>query len=367
MIQLDLDTANMRRALELAARGQGHVEPNPMVGCVIAKEDQIVGEGWHRRFGLAHAEVEALNQAGPRAAGAAMYVTLEPCCHQGKTPACTKAIISAGLRRVVAAQRDPFPLVSGGGLAELESAGIQVECGLLEAEAKRLNAPYLKLIQSGRPWIIAKWAMTLDGKLAARSGDSRWISCEQSRQIVHALRGRMDAVVVGRETAERDDPLLTARPPGPRTATRVVLDSRASLGSGSQLVRTAVETPVLIAVGTDAPDSETQRLAAAGCELFVCNGDTHAARLAQLLDELGRRRFTNVLVEGGGRLLGSLFDARLVDEVHVFIAPKLAGGAAASSSIAGAGVDLIADALRLDQMAVEQVGDDAYVHGIVSV
>ena len=196
----------MQRALELAAQGQGFVEPNPMVGCVIARGAEIVGEGWHRRFGQAHAEIEALYIAGSRARGATLYVTLEPCCHQGKTPPCTRAVLAAGVARVVAAMADPFPQVAGGGLAELRAAGIEVQTGILENEARKLNAPYLKLLSTGRPWVVAKWAMTLDGKIAARSGDSRWISSPASRQLVHQLRGRMDAIIVGRGTAATEIP-----------------------------------------------------------------------------------------------------------------------------------------------------------------
>jgi len=264
-----------------------------------------------------------------------MYVTLEPCCHVGKMPPCTRAILAAGIGRVVAAMSDPFPKVAGGGAAELQAASVEVELGLLADEARRRNAPYLKLVECGRPWIIGKWAMTLDGKIATRSGNSKWISSPQSRQIVHSLRGRMDAIVVGRETALRDDPLLTARPVGPRTSLRIVLDTRAALPSHSLLVRTARETPVLVAVGSEAANADRQRLRESGCEVLVCQGATHAARLDCLLEELGRRRLTNVLVEGGGRLLGSLLDAGQIDEVHVFIAPKLVGGGAAASPIGG--------------------------------
>lgn len=362
MDQRELDVWHMRRALELAAGGQGYVEPNPLVGCVIARGAEIIGEGWHRRFGEAHAEVEALRIAGKRAAGATLYVTLEPCCHQGKTPPCTRAILDAAVARVVIAMGDPFPQVAGGGVAELQAAGVEVEMGLLEPEARALNGPYLKLIGTGRPWIIAKWAMTLDGKIATRTGSSRWISGEDSRTIVHALRGRVDAILVGRQTALRDDPLLTARPPGPRTVLRVVADTRGSLPSESQLVRTAGETPVLVAVGQEATAADRQRLAAAGCEVFICDGPSHAARLDALLEELGRRRLTNVLVEGGGRLLGSLLDAGQMDEVHVFLAPKLIGGGAVSA-IAGQGVEQISQALSLDGPEVRQVGSDVYLHG----
>jgi diaminohydroxyphosphoribosylaminopyrimidine deaminase / 5-amino-6-(5-phosphoribosylamino)uracil reductase len=361
MQQREIDLWHIRRALELARRGEGFVEPNPMVGCVIAQGAEIIGEGWHRRFGQPHAEVEALQIAGSRAAGATLYVTLEPCCHQGKTPPCTDAVLASGMRRVVVAMRDPFPQVQGGGVAALQAAGIDVVVGLLEAEAVRLNAPYLKLVETGRPWIIAKWAMTLDGKIATHSGQSRWISNPRSREIVHALRGRVDAVMIGRGTAERDDPLLTARPPGPRTVARVILDTQASLSSESQLVRTARHSPVLVAVGNQAALSNCQRLRDAGCEVFVCDGQTHDARLDALLAELGRRRCTNVMVEGGGRLLGSLLDARAIDEVHVFIAPKLIGGASAATAVAGRGIAEMSAALCLESPLVRQLDGDVYI------
>jgi len=357
----ELDLWHMRRAVELAARGEGFVEPNPMVGCVVARGAEIIGEGWHRRFGGDHAEVEALRMAGDRATGATLYVTLEPCSHFGKTPPCTKAVLAAGVRRVVVALTDPFPEVQGRGIAALREAGLEVKVGLLEAEARRLNAPYLKLIETGRPWIIAKWAMTLDGKIATRSGRSRWISNEESRRLVHGLRGRVDAVLVGRETAARDDPLLTARPPGPRLAARVVLDTFATLRSDSRLVRTAHEAPVVAAVGVASPQTERKRLTDAGCEVFVCPGETHAERLDALLLEFGRRRWTNVLVEGGSRVLGGLLDARRIDEVWVFIANKLFGGAEAPTAAAGMGVKKVSEALQLENPEVRQLTDDLFL------
>ncbi len=361
----ELDAWHMSRALELAARGEGSVEPNPMVGCTIVRDGETVGEGFHARYGGPHAEIEALNVAGTRARGATVYVTLEPCCHHGKTPPCTQALIAAGVRRVVIAQKDPFPHVAGGGIVELDAAGIEVECGLSAAEARWLNAPYLKLTQTGRPWIIAKWAMTLDGKLATCTGDSRWISCRASREIVHRLRGRVDAVLVGRGTAQADDPMLTARPPGPRTATRIVVDTMASLLPTSQLVRTARDVPVVVAVGADAPEDRVQVLLDAGCDVTVCEGESREERLGALLDQLGARLMTNVLVEGGGKLLGSLFDAGQIDEVHAFVAPKIVGGASAASPMAGEGVGLVSQSLALVTPVIEQVGTDAYVHGRV--
>jgi diaminohydroxyphosphoribosylaminopyrimidine deaminase/5-amino-6-(5-phosphoribosylamino)uracil reductase len=362
---MNLDAWHMARALELAELGRGYVEPNPLVGCIVVQGAEVIGEGWHRRFGGPHAEIDALAVAGHRAKGGTLVVTLEPCCHWGKTPPCTKAVIAAGIRRVVVAQRDPFPAVSGGGIDELRTAGIEVEVGVREDEARILNAPYLKLLATGRPWIIAKWAMSLDGKLATRTGHSQWISGDKSRRVVHAMRGRVDAVLVGRGTVEADDPLLTARPVGPRVATRVVLDSRATLSSDSQLVRTVEAAPVLVVAGPEATDENIQRLQSAGCEVLVCPAPMAANRLEQLLDELGRRRMTNVLVEGGSQVLGSLHDGGYIDEVHVFIAPKFIGGHNAPSPVAGTGREQVLKPLDLEPMEVQELEGDVYVRGHV--
>lgn len=357
------DEARMTRAIELAANGEGRVEPNPMVGCVIVRDGHVVGEGWHQTYGGPHAEVEALRRAGDRAKDATMYVTLEPCCHVGKTPPCTEAVIAAGIRRVVVAQLDPFPKVQGHGIERLRSAGLTVQVGLLESAAVHLNAPYLTLLNQGRPWVIAKWAMTLDGKIASRTGHSQWISCEESRQVVHRLRGRMDAIMVGRGTAEADDPQLTARPAGERTAARIVLDSHALLSTGSRLAQSTHVAPVLIAVGPHADEERCQALLEAGCEIVRCTEDSPAERLRQLLQELGNRRMTNLLVEGGGTLLGSLFDLDLIDEVHVFIAPKLVGGRDAHAAIDGYGLSQIPSATSIASWQIQTTGSDVYVSG----
>lgn len=248
----------MRRALQEAERGRGRVEPNPLVGSVVIRDGELAGKGHHERFGGPHAEVIALANAGTAAAGATLYVTLEPCCHHGKTPPCTEAILAAGITRVVVAMRDPFPQVSGRGLDALSAAGLVVETGCEAQRAKALNAPYLKWVITGLPFVTAKWALTLDGKTAVRSGDSRWISSEVSRSVVHELRGRMAAILVGIGTIEADDPLLTARPPGPRCPVRIVLDSEARIPVSCRLVRTAHEAPVVVAVTDRAtPRGET--------------------------------------------------------------------------------------------------------------
>ena len=356
------DARHMARALELARRGEGYVEPNPMVGCVVVRDGHVVGEGWHQRFGGPHAEVEALNAAAAASRGATTYVTLEPCAHTGKTPPCTQALLTAGVVRVVAACRDPNPQVAGGGLAALKSAGVKCDVGVLAEEAADLLAPFTKLVTTGRPWVIAKWAMTLDGKLATHTGDSRWISGEESRSRVHQLRGRMDAIIVGRGTVEQDDPLLTARPPGPRTPVRIVLDSGASLSLDSQLVASAEQAPVLVVVAGDAPEERCRRLAERGVEVWQTSAVDQDNRWAELLDELGRRQMTNVLVEGGATVLGSLFDAAAIDEVHAFIAPQLVGGPG-PSPVEGHGVPHMNRALRFCRRRVEQLGDDIYIQG----
>jgi len=358
------DRRLMLRALELAARGLGHVEPNPPVGCVVVSDGQVVGEGWHRKFGGPHAEVEALAAAGKSASGCTLYVTLEPCCHQGKTPPCTDGLIAAGVKRVVIGCGDPNPRVAGGGIAALRSAGIQVDCDVLAEEAGELIGPFAKLLTEGRPWTIAKWAMTLDGKLASRTGSSQWITSEASRAVVHRLRGRMDAILIGRGTAEADDPLLTARPQGPRTATRVVLDSQASLSPESRLVGSLQQAPLLIVASESAPEKKCRRLRELGVEVLQLPGE-RAARLDETLRELGRREITNLLVEGGSDVLGALLDADAIDEVHAFIGPKLIGGSTAPSAFAGAGIQQMCDATRLHGVALEVLDGDLYVRGLV--
>lgn len=369
----EFDFHCMRRAIHLAAEGQGAVEPNPMVGCVIVQDDQIIGEGYHGAYGGPHAEVVALDAARHSqrdTVGATMYVTLEPCCHHGKTPPCTRAILEAGVRRVVVAQADPFPEVSGIGIQTLREEGAEVQLGLMEQEAQELNAPYLTLIQRKRPWVIAKWAMTADGKTATATGSSQWISNERSRRTVHQLRARMDAIMIGAGTARNDDPALTVRLDNPtdatvRTPMRIVWDSHAALDPSSQLVQTAEAAPVMIIARADAPKQNVKRLQRERCEVFIPQGTTPGERVAAVFHELGRRRMTNVLVEGGGILMGTLFDARMIDEAHVFIAPKLAGGKGAVTPIAGQGIDEMANALTFTRPHVEMLDGDIYLWGRV--
>ncbi len=343
-----------------------------MVGCVIASRDRVLATGWHRRFGGPHAEIHALqefsqrDQASVDATEATLYVSLEPCCHHGKTPPCTDAILASGIRRVVVAVADPHAEVAGQGIARLRAAGLTVEIGVAEGSAAAVLAPYAKLLGSGHPWVTAKWAMTLDGKIATHRGDSRWISSEAAREVVHQMRGRMDGIVIGIGTALADDPLLTARPAGPRVATRIVVDSDARLPLESRLVQTTDQAPVLLAHGPGADPTQLQLLADAGVELLHCQRSRSSERLMELLDALGQRKMTNVLVEGGSRLLGSLADLGAIDEVHAFIAPKLLGGTDAPSAWAGAGIPTMSDALHLQDVVIQQIDGDVYVRGRVA-
>ncbi|MDB5350242.1 MAG: riboflavin biosynthesis protein RibD [Planctomycetota bacterium] len=358
----DQDEFLMRLALAEAVLGRGSVEPNPMVGAVVVREGRVVSVGHHARFGGPHAEVVAMERAGDASRGATLYVSLEPCCHTGKTPPCTGAILKAGITRVVAAMTDPFPRVAGGGLEELRRHGLEVSVGVLEDEARRLNAPYLKRLVTGRPFVTAKWAMTLDGKIATATGDSRWISGERSRAIVHEIRGRMDAIAVGIGTALADNPQLTARPAGPRIAARVVLDSAARLPPDSLLATTARDIPTWVAVTDKAPTDRLTALEGQGCEILRFPGDG-SIPIASLLDELGRRGETNLLVEGGGRTLGGFLDAGEVDAVEVFLAPILEGGHPVHVPAIGVGVGTMNLARRLERQEVSVLDGDVWLRG----
>lgn len=370
----DADRAFMRRALELAKRGEGYVEPNPMVGCVLVKGGEIIGEGFHGSFGGPHAEVEALRSATNSPVGATAYVTLEPCSYRGKTPPCVDALIDADIARVVAATIDPNPQVGGRGVRRLRAAKVRVEVGLCEREACRLIAPFRRMMIDKRPFVIAKWAQSLDGKLATHTGDARWITGEQARRHVHRVRGRVDALVVGVKTVIADDPELTCRDAAPRrVATRVVVDPQLRTPPAAKLVRTAREAPTLIITSSAAKDANRKRLTDAGCQILAVRSTREGVSIPGMLKLLAGRGMTNVLFEGGGDLLGRLFDAHrrspCVDECHMYVAPLLVGGQDAVPAIGGIGPAQIADALRLttpprqrrlgdDMLFIFRVGDE---------
>lgn len=360
------EAAVMQRALDLARLGQGHVEPNPCVGAVVVDSQlRCLGEGYHERFGGPHAEVNALRNAGESARGATLFVTLAPCHHHGKTPPCTAAVVAAGISRVVIAAADPADHGSGDGIEWLRKSGLQVETGLCSASALELLAPFATLWQLGRPYVHAKWAMSLDGKMATRSGHSQWITNEAARSAGHRLRSRMDAILTGIGTVLADNPRLTARPAGPRIATRIVLDSHARLPLDSQLVQSLDEAPVLVVTTSHAPKERCRSLEQAGVEVLIRDAEENrpACDLPSLLKELGQRRLTNLLLEAGSQVLGAFHDQSLIDEVHCFIAPKLIGGEMAPSPLGGTGHSQVPAESSLVGLQHEVLEDNLYLHG----
>lgn len=353
----------MRRALRLARRAAGRTSPNPMVGAVVVRDGRVVGEGYHRRAGTPHAEAHALRAAGDRAAGATLYVTLEPCDHHGQTPPCTDAIIAAGVRRVVAATADPNPRVAGRGLDRLRAAGLEVRTGILAGEARALNEAFLKFITTGRPFVTWKYAVSLDGRVAAHTGLSRWISGERSRALVHRLRAEVDAVMVGVGTALADDPLLTARGPGGRDPVRIVVDSHLRMPATARVISPGSKAPTWIATTHLAPAERRRALEGAGAEVMVLPAAGDRVHLPSLMDELGRREVTSVLCEGGPTLAAALLEASLIDKVCCFISPSLIGGGGAPGALAGTGRPSPAEAWRLERPAWRRVGEDFLITG----
>ena len=362
----------MRSALKLAARGIGSVEPNPAVGCIIMKAGQVIGKGYHRKFGEAHAEVNAIADCatfGVRPDGGTMYVTLEPCCHQGKTGPCTQAIIAAGLARVVVATADPSEHASGRGLEQLRQVGIEVQVGLCEDEARLLNAPFFKYATTGKPWVILKWAQSIDGKLAYAqpSPEKRWISGEGSRKDAHRLRRRAGAVVVGINTVLADDPMLTPRPSQGRRPIRVVLDDSLRVPLESQLLRTAKNSPVLVCTRKTAVDARAvhvDRIHKRGAEVLACDDGGETTNLYDLLSELSKRGVQQVLVEGGPRVLASFLREGLADEVCVYIAPKILG--ADGAVFIGESMTDLMQAIGLEHVEISAFGDDVRLRGLLA-
>lgn len=358
------DSAIMQHALQLATRGFGFVEPNPQVGAVIVSSSQeLIAEGWHARFGGPHAEVEAIRAAAGDTVGRDLFVTLEPCSHHGKTPPCVDAILQAGFRRVVVGCTDPAPHAAGRGLQHLREAGLIVESGLCEAEAEATIAPFRRHMLERLPWVHAKWAMSLDGRIAADSGHSQWITSPASRATVHQLRGCVDAILTGAGTVRADNPLLTARPRGPRTPIRVILDSRGTaVTANSRLIQTLSEAPVLVCVSSRCSRSDRERLQELGAEVFAVD-ESDSVPPRAVLAELGRRGATHVLLESGPTLLGAFFDSHAIDEVHVFVAPKIIGGTQARSAVAGTGRDRVPSVSQLQQLRVRQIDTDVLIEG----
>lgn len=354
----------MEEALALAARGEERTYPNPMVGAVIVKSGRVLGRGYHRRAGTDHAEVVAIKDAGKACRGAAMFVTLEPCNHYGRTPPCTRAIIDSGIRSVTTAMKDPNPINSGRGIKRLRASGISVNTGLCAEEAEELNRKYIKFITRGLPYVTLKLAQSLDGKIAARDGSSRWISSDISRKYIKRIRPGFDAIMVGANTLRLDDPfLLDAERKGYDTA-RVVVDSRLRIPISSNLIKTAALAPVIIGTTSLAPHARRDQIGGIkGVDLIVTRSKDGRVSLRTFLRALARRGIVNVLVEGGGELAGSLIDEGLVDEAMFFISPKIIGGDHAS--VKGSGAADISKALDLENVKIKMSGGDVFIRGRV--
>ena len=357
---------HMRQALELARKGEGRTAPNPPVGAVVVRNGKVVGEGFHSKAGEPHAEIFALQQAAERAHGADLYVTLEPCSHHGKTPPCVDAVIMAGVKRVFVGAVDPNPKVSGRGIERLRQSGIEVHVGLLESDCQRLIVAFTRLILTGRPLTIYKSAMTLDGNTATWSGDSRWISGEKSRLMVHRLRDRVEAVMIGSGTALRDDPLLNTRLPenNGRDPLRVVVDSQLRIAPDCRMLKQRSLAGTLIATAVQSAET-FKPLQDAGAEILVLPDERDGVDLPALWQELGKRNVQRLLLEGGARLATAALKADLIDQMMIFIAPKVLGGSGFSGLFAGQGCAKMSDALNLTNIAYVQIDKDLLITGDV--
>ncbi len=355
----------MEHALKLAARARGCTSPNPMVGAVIVQNGEIVGEGYHRKAGDAHAEIHALNQVKGLAQGATMYVTLEPCCHWGRTPPCTEAVIRAKLANVLIAMKDPNPQVAGNGIRQLEEAGIPVQVGLCESESRQLNEVFIKYITTQRPFVILKSAISLDGKIATASGESQWITSEASRQKGHEVRAQVDAILVGIGTVLQDNPSLTTRLSDRKNEDpiRVIVDSHGRTPLGAKVFNPDSNAGTLIAVTEKAPIEKIEALKTAGADVLILQTQEGRVCLSALMRELGRREITSVLIEGGGEINAAALQAGIVDKLMFFIAPKLIGGKDAPGPISGAGIAHLAETFELRNTKISQIGADFLIEG----
>ncbi|MHB0866643.1 MAG: bifunctional diaminohydroxyphosphoribosylaminopyrimidine deaminase/5-amino-6-(5-phosphoribosylamino)uracil reductase RibD [Thermoleophilia bacterium] len=360
------DISFMQRALNLAELARGNTSPNPIVGAVIVRDEQVLGEGYHLKAGADHAEVAAIKAAGGDVKGATIYVTLEPCCHTGRTGPCSRALIESGIARVLVASLDPSTKVNGKGLVQLREAGIEVEVleGTVAERARVQNEAFRKHAVTGLPFVIFKCAMSLDGKIATSTGDSKWISGEESRAMVHVLRGEVDAICVGSGTAAIDDPMLTCRLPGEhRQPLRVVFDSKAGLALGSQLVKTTAQVPTMVFVTRDADPEKVTALRQAGVEVMEVgarDGHVDVGEALRLLGSLDQP-VLSLLLEGGPTLAASFMEAGVIDKVQVYIAPRLIGGRGARTPVEGEGFRMVGDSLKLHRLTHETIGEDVFI------
>lgn len=358
---MNKDIIYMKRALELARKGAGFTAPNPMVGAVIVKNGRIIGEGYHKRCGDAHAEVNAFNSALEDTEDAELYVTLEPCSHYGRTPPCADLIVKKKIKRVVVAMRDPNPLVAGRGLQKLRDAGITVTCGVLESESRRLNEIFIKYITLKEPFVLYKAAMTLDGKIASRTGKSQWISSEQSRGECQFLRRDMTAIMVGINTVLCDNPLLTCRLDGAKNPVRIIADSNMRIPLDCRIVQTARDVPTLLAVCRE--NEKSEKLKEAGVEIIKIPEYGTSLDMRALMTALGARGIDSILLEGGGTLAFSAFSAGVVDKVRIYVAPKILGGSGAKTPVGGIGFDAPDSGVKLCGVTHRECGGDIVIEG----
>jgi len=359
------DEFYMRYAIRLAEKAKGKTSPNPLVGCVIVKNNSIIGTGYHKKAGKPHAEVEALRDAGPEAKGARMYVSLEPCNHFGKTPPCTEAIIKAGIKKVIVAMIDPNPLNKGKGIRKLRNAGVGVITGICRDQAMRINRPFIKRCATGMPFITLKIAETLDGKIAAANGNSKWISSDKSRGLVKTIRNEVDAVMVGINTVLRDDPLLISSKGDAKKPARIIVDTKLRIPERSRLVRTAKTYTTIIITSSGREKDKINRLKKCGVNLIEVNKKAHMLDLSSAMRVLSDMGISDILVEGGARLAGSLLDERLLDRVMFFIAPKIFGSDDAIGAISGNGAKDVKDAFKIGDLKTFKIDNDVVIEGDV--
>ncbi|MCX6286159.1 MAG: bifunctional diaminohydroxyphosphoribosylaminopyrimidine deaminase/5-amino-6-(5-phosphoribosylamino)uracil reductase RibD [Bacteroidetes bacterium] len=360
------DSKYMRRALSLAGRGAGFVSPNPLVGAVVVKDGKIVGEGWHKEFGGPHAEVNALGSAAEQAEGADLYINLEPCSHQGKTPPCTDMILRSGIKKVIIGMKDPNPLVNGKGIAFLRHHGIEVHTGILEIESKKLNEVFIKFITTHLPFVIFKYAMTIDGKIATVDNASRWITGEESRKIVHRLRSNMSSVMVGADTVLYDDPLLNVRLEGKqrRSPLKIIADSSLRIPLDAKILANEPQL-CLIAATEKADKNKVLDIRKRGGQVLICAEKDKRVDLPDLFARLGKMDIDGVLLEGGSTLAFSALKEGLVDKVIAFVAPKILGGASAPTAVGGSGIAAMEDAINLRDIKIRKVGSDLMIEGYI--
>jgi len=361
----EFDRHYMRLALDLARKAEGQTNPNPVVGAVLVKSGEVVAKGYHKKAGLPHAEIIALRKAGGKARGADLYVNLEPCCHHGRTPPCTEAIIAAGIKRVILGIRDPNRLVSGRGIRFLRNQGVEVVTGVLKRDCEKINESFIKYITTGRPWVILKSAFSLDGKIATRTGDSRWITGSKARAYAHRLRSKVDAVLVGAETVRVDDPQLTVRPKkkGMHNPVRIIVAGKNTISISAKIFNNAHKERVIYAASASLSSARKKKLKEIGVEVLLVKHKKEQVDLPLLMDKLGEMEITSIMIEGGSEISGNALKEKLIDKVICFLAPKIIGGKNAPGPVGGQGIAKLKDSIQIKEMSVEKLGNDLVIEG----